>query len=125
MVSSGSAGLWRHDNWFWCLCCSGAPLVVLPAGVSQPALSTAAGSCDAVRLLRCGGDGHAELAETLPCSRGVTTVLALPSGRVAGAGQCPADTEAVVRRSAAVGHYPLSNMPAYRVDELAHRQMCR
>ena len=70
------------------LWCRGAPLVVLAAGVCSSTMSPASDSCDAVQLLRCGGDGHAEWAESLPCSRGVTTVLALPSGRLAGAGLC-------------------------------------
>ena len=116
MVSGGSADLCLHDAQPMRLRCSGAPLVVLPAGVGPPAMSTAAGSCDLVRLLRCGGDGRAELAETLPCSRGVTTVLALPSGRIAGAGQYSVETAAAVRRSAAC---PLS-----AVQCLLHPQAC-
>ena len=71
---------------FAATCGRGALLVAVAAGVGVAGLRSAGGSCDAVRLLRCGDDGHAEPAAELPGSRGVAAILALPSGRLAGAG---------------------------------------
>ena len=64
----------------------GSPLVALAAGIGMAGSRSASGSCDGVRLLRCGDAGLPELAAELPGSRGVTATLALPMGRLAGAG---------------------------------------
>jgi hypothetical protein len=49
--------------------------------------------------MRCGDDGQAEILAELPGSSGVAAILALPEGRLAGAGVCAlrADGDSLLR----------------------------
>ncbi len=89
----------RSDSVNLAHCGRSGPLIALAAGVGIAGAPSAGGSCSTVRLMRCGDDGQAEILAELPGSSGVAAILALPEGRLAGAGVCAlrADGDSLLR----------------------------